>query len=59
MGNELAFTKWLPCLVESLQGEIIGDIAAGNEHSLALAQDGTKVFGWGQGKYGALGTSKS
>ena len=59
MGNELIFTKWLPCLVESLQGEVIDEVAAGNEHSLALTQDGAKVFAWGQGKFGALGTSKS
>lgn len=53
------FTKILPCLVESLQGLIISDIASGNDHCLALTESGDKVFAWGQGKYGALGTSKS
>jgi hypothetical protein len=26
---------------------------------MALTEEGDKVFTWGQGKYGALGTSKS
>ena len=38
---------------------MIADIASGNEHCLALTETGDKVFAWGQGKYGALGTSKS
>jgi len=38
---------------------IISDIAAGNDHCLALTESGHEVFAWGQGKYGALGTAKS
>lgn len=38
---------------------MIIDITAGNEHCLALTETGDSVFAWGQGKYGALGTSKS
>ena len=49
----------MPSLIESLQNECIVDIAAGNEHCLALTDDGKRVYAWGQGKYGALGTSKS
>jgi regulator of chromosome condensation len=52
-------TKNLPCLVESVQDWIISDIAAGNDHCLALTESGHEVFAWGQGKYGALGTAKS
>lgn len=58
-GNMLAFHKSLPCLVEALQEVTIGQIAAGNEHTLALSEDGNQLFAWGQGKYGALGTAKS
>ena len=53
------FKKLLPCLIESLQNYNITDIAAGNDHCMALTEEGDKVFTWGQGKYGALGTSKS
>lgn len=42
-----------------MQGHVISDIAVGNEHCLALTETGDKVFAWGQGKYGALGISKS
>lgn len=51
--------KNLPCLIESLQNVSVRDIAAGNDHSLALSKSGKQVYAWGQGKHGALGTSKS
>jgi alpha-tubulin suppressor-like RCC1 family protein len=51
--------KTLPCLVEELKDHIIGDIATGSDHCLAVTQDGQKLYSWGQGKFGALGTSKS
>lgn len=57
--DDQAEYKSLPCLIESLQTVHIKDIAAGNEHSLALSESGKQVFSWGMGKYGALGTSKS
>lgn len=38
-----------------LDGEVITDIAAGAEHTLALTQDG-KVYVWGSNVYGQLGT---
>lgn len=31
----------------------------GNDHCLAVTEDGAKLFSWGQGKFGALGSSKS
>ena len=57
LGNKT--NKNLPSLIESLQNECVVDIAAGNEHCLALTEGGKRVYAWGQGKYGALGTSKS
>ncbi len=35
-------------------GKRIKQVAAGHQHSLALADDG-QVFAWGHGGYGALG----
>jgi alpha-tubulin suppressor-like RCC1 family protein len=58
-GSNEVYTKILPCLIESLQGFVISDIASGNDHCLALTEAGDKIFSWGQGKYGALGISKS
>ncbi len=40
--------------VASAAGVRIVAVAAGNQHSLALSEDG-KVFAWGDGHYGALG----
>jgi alpha-tubulin suppressor-like RCC1 family protein len=37
-----------------IAGVRIAAIAAGNQHSLALSEDG-KVFAWGHGQFGALG----
>ena len=56
-GSMQTLSKLLPCLIESLVPFQVVDIASGNEHSLALTSD--KLFSWGQGKYGALGISKS
>ena len=47
-GQAKAFTKILPCLLESLQGHVISDIASGNDHCLALTENGDKIFAWGQ-----------
>jgi len=58
-GNKVVLNRLLPCLVESLQDYIISDIAAGNDHSLAMTECGDSVFTWGLGKFGALGNSKS
>ena len=52
-------SKQLPCLVEALSKFIIIDIASGNDHGLALSEERSKLFSWGQGKFGALGKSKS
>lgn len=52
-------SRALPCLVEALQDRYIGDIAAGNDHCLALTQFGDHLFSWGQGKFGALGNGRS
>eukprot|EP00775_Hariotina_reticulata_P010632 gene10632-10790_t len=41
-------------LVKALQGVRIKAVAAGNQHSLALSEDG-QVYSWGHGHYGALG----
>ncbi|WIA39600.1 hypothetical protein OEZ86_005684 [Tetradesmus obliquus] len=41
-------------LIRALQGVRVAAIAAGNQHSLALSDDG-KVFAWGHGQFGALG----
>lgn len=57
--SQVVYKKLLPCLIEGLQGIAIKDIDAGNDHCLALSECGKQVFAWGQGKYGALGTSKS
>jgi len=57
-GN-LPLKKQLPCLIERLQSHFIVDVQAGNDHCLALAEEGDKVFAWGQGKFGALGLSRS
>jgi alpha-tubulin suppressor-like RCC1 family protein len=43
-----------PTLVEELEGINIVDIAAGNEFSLALTDDG-RVYSWGTKQYGVLG----
>lgn len=51
--------KLLPCLLEKLQDHLITDIQAGNDHSMALTEQGDKLFTWGQGKFGALGLSRS
>lgn len=39
--------KNLPCLIESLQNVSVRDIAAGNDHSLALSKAGKEVYAWG------------
>lgn len=51
--------KLLPCLLEKLQDMLVVDVQAGNDHCLALTEGGNKLFAWGQGKFGALGLSKS
>ena len=56
---DLQANKLLPCLIDSLQDFFIKDIAVGNDHCLAISDGGKNLFSWGQGKYGALGTSKS
>jgi hypothetical protein len=52
-------SKQLPCLIEALSKYIIIDIASGNDHCLAISEERSKLFSWGQGKFGALGKSKS
>jgi alpha-tubulin suppressor-like RCC1 family protein/tetratricopeptide (TPR) repeat protein len=44
-----------PTIIPALRGSRIVDIAAGTEHSLALSDRG-RVFAWGTGLGGALGT---
>ena len=51
--------KLLPCLLEKLQDLSVVDVQAGNDHSMALTERGERVFAWGQGKFGALGLSRS
>ena len=58
-GESYALKKALPCLVDALKEHFISDIAVGNDHCLAVTEEGTKLFSWGQGKFGALGSSKS
>lgn len=59
LGTTNMENQLLPCLLESLKDEFITDIESGNEHCLALSECQQKIYAWGQGKYGALGTSRS
>lgn len=45
----------VPVLVHHLQNEVLVDVACGYTHSVALSTTG-KVFSWGLGEYGQLGT---
>jgi alpha-tubulin suppressor-like RCC1 family protein len=42
----------------AVAGVRVAAIAAGNQHSIALSEDG-KVFAWGHGQFGALGLGTS
>jgi len=46
-----------PCKVSALEGRRCVSVAAGYYHSLALMEDG-KLFSWGNGTGGQLGTGK-
>ena len=51
--------KPLPSLLDCLKDIAIGDVVSGNDHCLAVTEDGRRLYAWGQGKFGALGTTKS
>ena len=46
-GKEVILNKLLPCLIETLTNQSIIDIASGNDHCLALSEDGENIFSWG------------
>ena len=55
--NDQASMRSQPCLIEELIDYFIEDVASGNDHVLAISEDGNDLFSWGQGKFGALGLS--
>ena len=66
LGLDLPFTdgdvvvhRPLPSLLDCLKDFVIADVVSGNDHCLAMTEDGCQLFSWGQGKFGALGTAKS
>ena len=50
--------KNTPTNVESLVEYFITQVSCGNEHTLALSENGVS-FAWGLGKHGALGNGRS
>ncbi|XP_047141184.2 probable E3 ubiquitin-protein ligase HERC1 isoform X1 [Hydra vulgaris] len=44
-----------PQLILSLKNEHISQIACGKDHTLALANNGKKLYAWGDGEFGKLG----
>eukprot|EP00831_Metopus_contortus_P065115 TRINITY_DN58219_c0_g1_i1.p1 TRINITY_DN58219_c0_g1~~TRINITY_DN58219_c0_g1_i1.p1 ORF type:complete len:435 (-),score=66.28 TRINITY_DN58219_c0_g1_i1:93-1397(-) len=54
LGDKSLTHSPVPCLVESLFGEQIVQVACGVSHTLALNDKGV-VFAWGLGEHGALG----
>jgi alpha-tubulin suppressor-like RCC1 family protein len=50
--------KNTPTLVEHLAEYFVSQVSCGNEHTLALTENG-QVYSWGYGKQGALGNGRS
>eukprot|EP00400_MALV-I_sp_L67-5_P000454 gene454-111_t len=55
LGNGTTSNSKVPILVEGLQDVSIRDVACGGWHSVAVT-DGGKIFVWGRGSFGRLGT---
>ncbi|CAB0009589.1 unnamed protein product [Nesidiocoris tenuis] len=47
-----------PCIIESLRGKNVVDIACGGAHSAAITANG-ELYTWGKGRYGRLGHGDS
>lgn len=47
-----------PCLIETLRGKEIIEIACGGAHSAAITSHG-ELYTWGKGRYGRLGHGDS
>lgn len=58
IGEKQTKAKNTPTLVEYLAEHFISQVSCGNEHTLALTENGL-VYSWGLGKLGALGNGKS
>lgn len=41
-------------MIQSLSGKLVGDVKAGQFHSMAITKDG-KIYTWGGGQFGRLG----
>lgn len=57
LGHGNNVTQPRPALVEGLAGVKVRGIAVGATHMLAVSQEG-KVYSWGNGEFGRLGTDK-
>eukprot|EP00808_Paulinella_micropora_P007726 g71791.t1 len=58
LGHEKSGDCAVPTRVKGLDGERIVQVASGKAHCLALTEDG-RIFAWGNGEYGRLGTGSS
>ncbi|CDW79837.1 UNKNOWN [Stylonychia lemnae] len=58
LGDKSIRSKNTPTNVETLVDYFICQVSCGNEHTLAISENGV-CFAWGQGKYGSLGNGRS
>jgi alpha-tubulin suppressor-like RCC1 family protein len=45
--NDQESMRSQPCLIEELIDYFIEDVASGNDHVLAISEDGNDLFSWG------------